>query len=288
MAPARSSSSRAYARRSAATNLPRNTRLRTFTGKKKLADFGRIQAGDPGRSPRPARRSARADVGPGSGPRYGGCSEIRSLRRDAAGRPRPRAVSPHWPGTAGCRRAPVAMTQRHECVREREHDVHVPDLQQLALPRGQPALARLRLTLGTVPIPTRIVRDGPMSASAAVIDVPAERGGPTARDSAQHGALLHAEPRMSFDESVTLGVEDIGHLHGGPTHDPVGFRFKRDRSTTTGWGTWSCSRGFGAAGGAGGRGRYRSCARDRRGRGAAESCASQPCAYQKRRKHCVN
>jgi hypothetical protein len=86
-----------------------------------------------------------------------------------------------------------------------------------------------------------------MSAGATVIDVPAECGGPTPPERAQPGALLHAEPRMSFDESVTLRVEDIGHLHGGPTHDGIGFRFKRDRSTTTGWGTWSCSRGFGAA-----------------------------------------
>ena len=119
-------------------------------------------------------------------------------------------------------------------MREREHDVHVRHIEQLALPRGQPALARLGLALGTVPIPTRIVRDGPMSAGAAVIDMPAEGGGPTPPERAQHGALLHAEPRMSFDESVTLRVEDIGHLHGGPAHDCGGFRSRRDRGTTGG------------------------------------------------------
>ena len=41
-APARSSSSRSYARRSASTYFPRKTRLRTFTGKKKPAHRGRI------------------------------------------------------------------------------------------------------------------------------------------------------------------------------------------------------------------------------------------------------
>ena len=30
----------------------------------------------------------------------------------------------------------------------------------------------------------------------------------------QHRALLHTEPRMSFEEALALRVEDIGHLHG--------------------------------------------------------------------------
>ena len=86
-----------------------------------------------------------------------------------------------------------------------------------------------------------------MAARAAVIDRAAERGGPTARDRAQHGALLHAEPRMLLDEVITLRVEDIGHLHGGPRHDCGGFRRRRDRGSTTGRETRSRSNGFGAA-----------------------------------------
>ncbi len=86
-----------------------------------------------------------------------------------------------------------------------------------------------------------------MAARAAVIDMAAERGGPAARDRAQHGALLHTEPRMLLDELITLRVEDIGHLHGGPAHGVLGFRFRRDRGRTTGVGTWSCSSGLGAA-----------------------------------------
>ena len=76
-----------------------------------------------------------------------------------------------------------------------------------------------------------------MATRPAVIDMPTERGGPTARDRAQHGALLHAEPRMLLDEVITLRVEDIGHLHGGPAHDCGGFRSNRDRRSTTGVGT---------------------------------------------------
>ena len=87
-----------------------------------------------------------------------------------------------------------------------------------------------------------------MPAGVTPIAVPTERGGPTARDRAEHGPLLHAEPRMLLDEGVTLRVEDIGHLHRRPAHGVlVGFRFRRDRGRTTGAGTRSCSKGFGAA-----------------------------------------
>ena len=58
-----------------------------------------------------------------------------------------------------------------------------------------------------------------MSAGPALIEMAAERRGPTPLESAEHGALLHAEPRMPLEEVIALRVEDIGHLHGGPAHD---------------------------------------------------------------------
>ena len=51
--PARSSSPQAYARRSPSTNLPRKTRLSTFTGNKKPADFGRIHRRRSGEKKKP-------------------------------------------------------------------------------------------------------------------------------------------------------------------------------------------------------------------------------------------
>ena len=48
-----------------------------------------------------------------------------------------------------------------------------------------------------------------MPAGATAIDMTAECGGPTARDRAQHGSLLHAEPRMLRDEGVPVRVEEI-------------------------------------------------------------------------------
>ena len=86
-----------------------------------------------------------------------------------------------------------------------------------------------------------------MPAGVTPIEMAAERGGPTARDRAEDRALLHAQPRMLLDEGVTLRVEDIGHLHGGPAHDGGGLRRSRDRWRTTGVGTGNCSKGFGAA-----------------------------------------
>ena len=57
-----------------------------------------------------------------------------------------------------------------------------------------------------------------MPAGVTPIEMPTESGGPAARDRAEHGPLLHAEPPMLLEEGVTLRVEDIGHLHGGPAH----------------------------------------------------------------------
>ena len=86
-----------------------------------------------------------------------------------------------------------------------------------------------------------------MSASAALIDMPAERGGSTPRQRAEDGPLLHAEPRMLVEEVLTLRVEDIGHLHGGPAHGAVGLYKSRERRIPGDRGTCICSNGFGAA-----------------------------------------
>ena len=85
-----------------------------------------------------------------------------------------------------------------------------------------------------------------MPAGVTPIEMATKGGGATACDRPEDGSLLHTQPRMLFDEGVTLRVEDIGHLHRRPAHD-VGLRSKRDRCSTTGVGTRSCSSGFGAA-----------------------------------------
>jgi hypothetical protein len=87
-----------------------------------------------------------------------------------------------------------------------------------------------------------------MAAGVTPIEMASKGGGATARHGAEHGSLLHAEPRMLLEEGVTLRAEDIGHLHGRPAHGVLGgFCFRRDRGRTTGEGTCSCSNGLGAA-----------------------------------------
>jgi hypothetical protein len=103
----------------------------------------------------------------------------------------------------------VAIAERQQRMRQREDDMHVRHVEELALPGREPPDARLRLTLRTVPIATRVLRDRPMPAGTALVDMAAE--------------------------------------HGGPAHDSVGFRLRRDRSTTGGGVTCRCSSGLGAA-----------------------------------------
>lgn len=86
-----------------------------------------------------------------------------------------------------------------------------------------------------------------MPAGVTPIAMPTEGGRATARDRPEDGPLLHTQPRMLRDEGVPLRVEDIGHLQHRPGHDCGGFRNRRDRGSTTGAGTCSCSRGLGAA-----------------------------------------
>ncbi len=75
--------------------------------------------------------------------------------------------------------------------------------EQFAASRLDPVLASARLTLWAVPIATAIVRDGgTMSATGALIDVPAECGGAATRNSEQDLDVGPAHPRsVALDES---------------------------------------------------------------------------------------
>jgi hypothetical protein len=167
--------------------------------------------------------------------------EMSRIGGDLAKRRRARLKEPSvQPGT-------IPIHQRQEPMREREDDVHIRYVEELPLASVQPALSRLCLTLRAVPVPTRVVGDGLMPAGVTPIEMASEGCRATARDRPKYRALLRAQPRMLLDKGITLRVEDIGHLHGGPAHDSVGFRFRRDRGTTGGVVRCSCSSGLGAA-----------------------------------------
>ena len=101
----------------------------------------------------------------------------------------------------------VAQTQRVQLVRQGEYDVEVWNFKEFLLARGEPALARLRLTLRSVPVPARVIRDGLVTALGALIDVPAQRRCAAAPDCPQHAQLLVAQPGALVHEMVTLLVE---------------------------------------------------------------------------------
>ena len=168
-------------------------------------------------------------------------AEMPRVGGDLAERRRARLEEPRVQARA------VPIGQRQQRMREREDDVHIRHVEQLALARVEPALPRLRLALRAVPIAARVIGDGLMPAGVTPIEMPPERGCATARDRPKDGSLLHAEPRMLLEEGVTLRVEDIGHLHAQAgscrTRLPLQPRPREDH----GRGTCSCSSGLGAA-----------------------------------------
>ena len=58
-----------------------------------------------------------------------------------------------------------------------------------------------------------------MSATSALIEMSAERGGTTPRNRQEHFDMLPADPlTASFDEGVSRSANQIGHLEGWPVH----------------------------------------------------------------------
>jgi len=102
-------------------------------------------------------------------------------------------------------------------VREGEDDVGVPDRQQFAFALGEPLIACVGETLRTVPIPTRVERDGAMATRGTPIEMPAQSCGPAVRDGAKHTQVLRRQPgSMGLDEVCPVLANDVGHLKGWP------------------------------------------------------------------------
>src|SRR6516225_4572401 len=94
--------------------------------------------------------------------------------------------------------------------------------QKFLLTRRDPAFPSPGLTLGAMPITAGVVGDGAMAAASALIDMTAQCGGTTARNSQQHFNVLPTDPvTVSFDEGVSHSTDQIGHLERWPAHLPV-------------------------------------------------------------------
>ena len=86
--------------------------------------------------------------------------------------------------------------------------------------RLEPTLAGVGLTLRAVPVAAAVVGDGrTVPAVGALIEMPAQGGGATVHDGAQHLEVLPVDPpAASFDEWASCGANQIGHLEWRPVH----------------------------------------------------------------------
>src|SRR5258708_37389993 len=113
----------------------------------------------------------------------------------------------------------VVQGQYMEFMGHSEHDMEVAGGQEFSLAGRQPALARLRLALGAVPISARVVGDGLMTAVRAGIAMTAQRCGAAAQNGPKRFELLKAKAgSIPIQEAIAVRAKNVGHLEGGPSH----------------------------------------------------------------------
>ena len=98
----------------------------------------------------------------------------------------------------------VLEREPRELVRQREDDVVVADRQQFLLPRREPLVAGAGQALRTVPIPTRVVRNGAMITARAAIEMAAQCRRAATRQSAEHAPVLGLRLRRFLSKVSSL------------------------------------------------------------------------------------
>src|SRR5215467_6465344 len=77
----------------------------------------------------------------------------------------------------------------------------------------------IALAFWTMAVATRVVRDGGMSATGALIAMAAKCGCAAAFDGLQHLLMMPGNPTVvAFEEGLSSVADDIGHLQERPTH----------------------------------------------------------------------
>jgi len=110
----------------------------------------------------------------------------------------------------------VLQCKRSQFPRHGKHRMDIAGRQQLALTLLEPADARVALALRAVPVTTRVVGDGRMSAADALVAMATERSRTAARDRGQHLLVLAVDPpAAAFHEALPGVANDVGHLHRG-------------------------------------------------------------------------
>src|ERR1700676_1038170 len=101
-----------------------------------------------------------------------------------------------------------------------EDYVQIAGREKFPSPRSDPAVPSSGLTLRAMAIAAAVIRDGgAMSAAGTLIEMTAECGGTTPANGQQYFDVLPTEPvAISFEESVSRGADQIGHLEWWPGH----------------------------------------------------------------------
>src|ERR1700676_1178257 len=112
----------------------------------------------------------------------------------------------------------VLHNQWRQAAGECEDHVQVAGREKFSSTRGDPAFPCRDLTLRAVAIAAAVIRDGgTMPATGALVEMSSDLGGTTSPNGQQHFDVLPPEPvAISFEESISRGADQIGHLEWWP------------------------------------------------------------------------
>jgi hypothetical protein len=111
----------------------------------------------------------------------------------------------------------VLKRQWGQFTRQREHGMDIARGQQLAFALLKPADAGVALALRAVPVTARVIGDGRMAATGALVAMAAERSCPATCDGGQRLLMLSVDPpSAAVDEALSGTANDISHLQRRP------------------------------------------------------------------------
>jgi hypothetical protein len=101
-----------------------------------------------------------------------------------------------------------------------EDHVQIAGREKLLSTCSDPAVPSSGLTLRAMAIAAAVIGNGgTMSAAHTLIEMTTECGGTTPANGQQHFDVLPTEPvTISFEEGISRGADQIGHLEGWPGH----------------------------------------------------------------------
>jgi len=114
----------------------------------------------------------------------------------------------------------VLQNQWSQSMGQCEDHVQIAGREKFLSTRSDPAFPSSGLTLRAMAIAAAVIGDGgTMPAAGALIEMTAEGGGATPANGQQHFDVLPTEPvAISFEEGISRGADQIGHLEWWPGH----------------------------------------------------------------------